>query len=356
MGNGGLSKERVAMELKVMTWNVENFFPVGVGAGPKTQAEYDAKLGTLARVIGAQDPDVVALQEVGDDSAHDLPRSIADLAQRLNGKNYAIEVSHHPDGRGIRVAFLLRKTLKATVGDEITDLPTQPPLVFQDLGGKPVTKMGRGAVHVRVQKNGAVLNVITAHLKSKLLEFPHGFSTKDEDLRVRVAAAALARRTAEAAALRMAVTQIRQGVPNEAVIVMGDMNDEPDAATTQMLCGPPGDQPFTKADGKLDGPSFDRKDANDVERLFNVTGFISQDRRYSRVFEGKKELIDHILVSANLVPQLDAAHKRHPVVDSLVDYGAEGPGGTLPSIPEDPHQRQGKPASDHAPVVATFEI
>ena len=44
------------MKLKVMTWNVENFFPVGVGAGPKTQPEYDAKLQTLASVIARPGP------------------------------------------------------------------------------------------------------------------------------------------------------------------------------------------------------------------------------------------------------------------------------------------------------------
>jgi hypothetical protein len=45
-------KEADRMKLTVMTWNLENFFPVGVGAGPATQDEYDAKLATLVQVIG----------------------------------------------------------------------------------------------------------------------------------------------------------------------------------------------------------------------------------------------------------------------------------------------------------------
>jgi hypothetical protein len=57
---------------------------------------------------------------------------------------------------------------------------------------------GRGAVRTRVNVANKPVHIITAHLKSKLLEFPgNQFSTKDEDLRVRVAAAALARRSAE---------------------------------------------------------------------------------------------------------------------------------------------------------------
>ena len=129
---------------------------------------------------------------------------------------------------------------------------------------------------------------------------------------------------------------------------MGDLNDEPLAATTEILYGPPGSQPGTGG--------FNRADNGDGQRLFNVTGLIPEGRRYSRVFEGKKELIDHIMVSLALVPQVDPSHKRPPQVDSLVDYGAGGPQGGLPSVTETPEVRKGKPASDHAPIVATFDI
>jgi endonuclease/exonuclease/phosphatase family metal-dependent hydrolase len=336
------------MRLKVMTWNVENFFPAGVGAGPKTKPEYDAKLAKLKSVIEAQDPDVVALQEVGD-VGHVMPRSLEDLVKALGPQKYTVAVSKHPDGRGIRVALLVRSTLHPSPQPEIVELPTEPPLVIEDLDGKTLTQMGRGAVHVRFQVGTLTVHAITAHLKSKLLEFPGGkFTTKDETLRVRVAGAALSRRTAEAAAVREAVSRLRVDASKEAVVVMGDLNDEPGAATTQLLYGPPGSQPGSGA--------FDIADAGDGERLFNVTGFIPADRRFSRIFQGEKELIDHILVSSNLVPTLDKTHKRHPTVDSLVDYGAGGAAGHLPSVPENPTERQGKPASDHAPVVATFEV
>ena len=52
-------------ELTVMTWNVQNLLPVGHAYGPKTPAEYQAKLVALAEVIDAAGPDVLALQEVG---------------------------------------------------------------------------------------------------------------------------------------------------------------------------------------------------------------------------------------------------------------------------------------------------
>ena len=42
-----------------------------------------------------------------------------------------------------------------------------------------------------------------------------------------------------------------------AVIVLGDLNDEEQAATTQILLGPPGSE--------IDTPGFDRPDQGDAE-------------------------------------------------------------------------------------------
>jgi hypothetical protein len=49
-------------EFRLMTWNVENLLAVGAEGGPGTQQELDAKLDSLAAVINAQQPDVLALK------------------------------------------------------------------------------------------------------------------------------------------------------------------------------------------------------------------------------------------------------------------------------------------------------
>ena len=56
-------------QFRVMTWNVENLFDVGDEDGPKTQAQFAAKIESLRAVIDAQQPHVLALQEVGSESA-----------------------------------------------------------------------------------------------------------------------------------------------------------------------------------------------------------------------------------------------------------------------------------------------
>jgi endonuclease/exonuclease/phosphatase family metal-dependent hydrolase len=195
--------------------------------------------------------------------------------------------------------------------------------------------MGRGALAVAVDFPGRPFQLVTAHLKSKLLEFPGGrFDTRDEDERARVGAYALFRRAAEAATLRTAATQRLAAGGDVAVVVTGDLNDTPQAATTQILLGPPGSE--------LGTTGFGRADRGDVQRLWNLAPRMPAGRDYSRVTHGRRELIDHILVSAALVRRL---HSVEAVIDEA-----------LPSVGADPAARRDAPSSDHAPVVASFDV
>jgi hypothetical protein len=76
-------------------------------------------------------------------------------------------------------------------------------------------------------------------------------------------------------------------------LVLGDLNDGPGAATTQLLYGSPGSQIGTGG--------FDHPDQGDRQRLWNLAARIPEAQRFSRKFEGRRELIDHILVSHALV-------------------------------------------------------
>ena len=48
---------------RVMTRNVENLFDVGDDDGPKTQAQFAAKIESLRAVIDAQQPHVLTLAQ-----------------------------------------------------------------------------------------------------------------------------------------------------------------------------------------------------------------------------------------------------------------------------------------------------
>ena len=65
--------------LKVMTWNVENLFRPAAGDPAAELQTYKDKLILLATVINTLAPDVVAMQEVGDDEpVNDLQNALND--------------------------------------------------------------------------------------------------------------------------------------------------------------------------------------------------------------------------------------------------------------------------------------
>lgn len=326
---------------KVMTWNLENLFLPGEGGGPDDEAAFDRKLKGLAATILDLAPDVLAVQEVGSEAAFGALRAA------LGGRYPHARLSSLPDGRGIRVGFL--SGLEIEAHEDFADFPAGPfgSVPGLDRFGDPEaeTRMGRGALRVRVRPTSDVpVDLITAHLKSKLLSFPSAsggarFAPEDEDERAVVAGLALVRRAAEAVTLRVRANALLSG-EGQALALLGDLNDVTDAATTQLLQGPPGSEIGTAG--------FDRTDLGDAARLFNLAPLIPEGRRFSRVYRGEGELIDHILVSGGLLP---GRPRRVPAVDSHVDLPA-----ALPSVTGDPGLRRDEPRSDHAPVTATFTL
>ncbi|ONI91709.1 endonuclease [Saccharothrix sp. ALI-22-I] len=311
----------------IATWNVENLFRPG-GDGPADQATYDGKLQALARTIADIAPDVLALQEVGS------PEALSDLVGTLGG-TWHQELSKHPDRRGIRVGFLSRHPL--TVIDDTATLPAElAPIQIADKPTPPSDELSRGALAVTVEPvAGFTLTLITCHLKSKLLTFPNGrFNPKDEGERARFGAYALYRRAAEATAVRELATKQLNGDHDERVIVLGDLNDEPHAASAQIFNGPTGSE--------IGRPGFDQPDNGDRQRLWNLAPRIPEDQRFSRKYRGRGELIDHIFVSHALLKPLPEARTKA--------------GQDLPSVTDDPAARRDDRGSDHAPVIATFTV
>jgi len=316
----------------VATWNLENLYRPGHEFGPVNDEVYRRKLDALADTMTEIDADILAVQEVGD------PAALADLVALLPDRWHDC-LSSHPDARGIRVGFMSRFAFLDTL--DITDFPESlgPVHVSDGTSADPLTtRMRRGALQVRVETEIGILHLITAHLKSKLLTFPgNRFTPRNEDERARVGAHAVDRRAAEAATVRIAATALLEAVnlppgPDPAVIVLGDLNDTEVAATTQILQGPPGARIGS-------GGRLPRSDSGAWARLWNVAPLIPEEHRFSRVFEGEGELIDHILISHRL---LDHLHSATAITDTISDISA------------DPTLRRGATNSDHAPIVARF--
>jgi endonuclease/exonuclease/phosphatase family metal-dependent hydrolase len=319
--------------ITVGTWNLENLFWPDDGFGPDDKSVYDGKLAALAATINAAGPDVLGLQEVG------RPEALADLVALLDGDwHTALSTwfeAHHP----IRVGVISRHPLRV-VEDTARFAPMLRPVQGGDDPQKTIAAMGRGVLGVDVDLPGAQsLTLLVCHLKSKLLSFPgpHGtsrFAPRDEAERARYAAYALYRRTAEAASVRVVVDDLLDDAAERRVVLVGDLNDEPSAATTQILYGPPGSQ--------LGTAGYLRPDRGDASRLWSLAPLIPEATRFSRVYQGRPELIDHILVSHALV---DRVRDVHIVTDRR-----------LPSIGDDPAERRAAHDSDHAPIFAAIDL
>lgn len=344
----------------VMTWNVQNLFLPSHNDGPDDQATFQRKLASLAAVIDQGQPHVLALQEVGPDGA--LGRLQAALTHQMP---HSIE--GQPDRRGIRVAFLSTEQFQSTrhlrpFPNLIRPVQTKDP-IFDDpntLEDESLTAMmGRGSLEVSVSIAGTLVTVITAHFKSKLISYARQrgvvggsrFKPNDEGERYRYAAYALYRRTGEAVTIRQRLNEILVD-PNDpgniaagtgrntALVFCGDLNDEVEAATTQIIQGPSGSEIGTGG--------FPRGDQSDGFRMWNLAPIlpdVGNEPAFTRRYKGRGELIDHIFASHVMVNP-----NNMPIARTIMTPDP------LPDMGDNPNARRNDPGSDHAAIVATFEV
>ena len=314
------------MALTITTWNVQN-----LASGDDV---FEEKIDFLASTLEGLGADIIALQEILDSAALDA------LAERLGFQQVAAE----PDGRGNRVGFLTRTAHSHAENVRDWRLPAGVQVRrFDDQGNVTILEqLSRPPLKITVQHEGREIDIINAHLKSKLLTFGGNFSTRNETLRAHTAYFALERRAAEAATLREHATELL-GAGRD-LIVLGDFNDGPEAATTQMLYGKPGSQPRGPEDATHAAGAFQRADAGDAQRLFNVTKLVDEPVRWTRRHNGQNELLDQILCSAGLMPRSGGLRQ----VPSVTILNEDTPGifGEHPTV--------SGIVPDHAPVTATF--
>ena len=353
----------------VMTWNLENLEQPAADAPADAKDRYQRKLQQISELIISAWPDLVGVQEILADPRNLTPPAFADLRAAL-GAEWNGCLSQRPDPRGIRVGWLARGQLSNPT--DVAVYPPQVPATTIDDDGNQITAITaakRGALAVTyTRSDGLTVHALTAHLKSKLLTFPgrdgqpSQFDTRDEALRARFGLYALNQRAAEAVTVRAWATEQLHGQGQQRhVLVCGDLNDTPQAATTQILLGPPGSQ--------LGTGGFHQPDRGDGNRLWNlapqmpagdpVTG--EGAANWSRINNGVKELIDQILVSHLLVHALDSTESlplegiksvtADPASLTNLEAPCDPPAGDCAVQPQPPDQAgPGTPPRPRRPV------
>lgn len=256
---------------------------------PFDPAEHDRKVAWLGAMLERLNADVVGVQEVWDESA--LKAAVV-----RSGLRYGLVAAPGAEAGATgtpRVGLATRLAVESL--ESIAAFAPAERVVVPEIGEharfeRPVLKA------VLRTRQGQLLHVLVVHLKSKrpkFLQDARGEPLEDRDdpkVVARAALRSLLMRGAEAAALRGIVVDLIRRT-REPLILLGDMNDAPHAATSQMIAA-------TQA------VAYDRE-ARDVA-LFHALDVqtepaLRRDLAYSHVHQGWPELIDQVWVSEEFV-------------------------------------------------------
>ncbi|MBJ7471284.1 MAG: lamin tail domain-containing protein, partial [Solirubrobacteraceae bacterium] len=255
-------------EVRVSGFNVENLFPPGseLDLHTVTQAEYDEKLQGLAIAIRdrLRGPEVVAVQEVGDSQGAAGGKSsqqvLDDLATEIGGYTaYALEGK---DSRGIDVGFLVKD------GVVVNGAPRQIAADRLTTGG-----LSCGDTAFLFDRPPLALDV-TLRAGTRLTIMSNHFASKSSVDGCRVQQANAVR--VEAEALKAAGTE---------VLAIGDFNAFED------------ESPLDEA--QVGGT------------LTNLWSQAPEQERYSFMFQGKLQTLDHALITDGLASKVTDVRYAH---------------------------------------------
>ncbi len=341
--DGGLTPESTtaagADELAIATFNVENLDP-GDGA---------ATFAALAAVIcdNLAAPDLLSLEEVQDDNGPtndavvdaDLTASllIAAIAEDCAVTYDYADVDPVDDqdggqpGGNIRVGFLYREDrglafverpgATGTTANLVQEGPSGPQLAFSPGRIDPTNAAfanSRKPLAGEFTYDGETLFVIANHFNSKGGDEPLFGRNQPPDRESEV------QRRQQATVVNDFVKSIMDADADANVVVLGDLNDFEFSEVLDIVAG---------------------------DELVNLTAGVADADRYTFIFEGNSQVLDHILVSEALADgaALDIVHSNIEFAGGVSDHDPQvafltlgGPGGGDPDPkPEDPKPDKG---------------
>ena len=307
-----------------------------------SQAEYDKKVAWMARRLQSIDADVWGFQELWH---HDSLVRVFEEAG-LNGEYTIIAPSDHT-GQRIICAAAVRRELLDGDPEWIDSFPDK--FTLQSGGDDAqtsdisvaLTRFSRPVLHfkVKARDDQESILVYVNHFKSKgpTKLFREGWYRDDSDFYKRHAeglggAISTIRRTAEASALRMILTEVMKDTQHP-VVVLGDLNDAQGSNTLNILTGQPR-YLFGLSSG---GGDIDLYSAGTLQEYRS-----QRDVYYTHIFNNTRESLDHILVSQEFY---DNSRKRIWAFDGMQVVNDH--------LNEDNHKETG--TTDHGIVKASFK-
>ncbi len=290
-----------ADEFTVASFNMERFYDAAAGSGDVvlTAEAFANRLNkaslVIRNVLGT--PDIIGLQEVEN---IEVLRALAEkvgrdaLAAGGSDPRYAGFVEKGNDAGSIEVGFLV-KTSRVSVSSVVQEgkdtvfvnpangqnerLNDRPPLLLR--------------ATVRLASAEYPVTVITNHLRSLI-----GVEDEKDGPRVR------AKRRAQAEFLARLIQARQSANPDERIVSLGDLNafqfNDGYVDVVGMIRG----QPASASETLLGGEDIVNPDLRNL--IETTPGF----QRYSFVFNGNAQALDHILVTSNIVARLEFARSN----------------------------------------------
>ena len=307
------------------------------------EESYKKKVAWTGRMIAELGADVWGFQELWHATALE---DVFKAAGRAGDYELMVPAGHA--GGSIVCGGAVRKDILVGTPEWIGAFPEK--FILQSGGDDAQTSGIDVAIHsfsrpvlhfrVRPRANGKAISVYVAHFKSKAPAkiYQEGWYRADKNYYSKHSAALGAavstiRRTAEAAALRMILTEEMKGNENP-VVVLGDLNDSQHSNTLNILTGQP--------NYLLSGLSMGGSDT-----ALYTAGMLQQYRSlrdvyYTHVHQNVRESLDHILVSQEFY---DNSRKRLWAFKGLELFNDH--------LNIEDHKADG--TSDHGMIKATFE-
>lgn len=330
--------------LSFTTFNLYNLnrpgLPLYKNSRPWTDEEYARKIDYSARMLTLLGSDVYGFQELWHSDA------LADvLAEAGMTDDYEMLVPPGHAGGKIVCAAAVRTT---TLDGDPEWIERFPETFRMSSGGDDaqtsdisvtLDRFSRPVLHFKIKprENAASIHVFVCHFKSKgpTQIFREPWYDRDNYSRHSEAIGSglsTIRRTAEATALRMILTEFMKDT-DEPVVVLGDVNDGLLSNTLNILTG----QPRYLMGSSTGGGDTDLYTAQTLQQYRST-----RDVYYTHVFQNERESLDQILVSQEFY---DNSRKRIWAFKELVVQNDH--------LNFDEHRELG--SNDHGVIRATFQ-
>lgn len=328
--------------MRIATFNLESLDLV-----PGSEAAFERRAAVLRPQLEALRADILCLQEVnGQHVAGESGRALAALERLLAGTSYG---GYHRFASPARPASP-DKPAKEGVADVhnlviLSRWPAResealrhrlvPPLPYRSLTGEPEEARGlmlewdRPLLHAVFETAaGAALHVLNLHLRSPLASPIPGQKLSAGSWRSLAGwaegyFAATLKRSGQALEARLRVEQIFDSEPAALIAVCGDLNAGEEETPARILQARVEDSGNAALAGRA---------------LEALEGRLPAERRFTVLHGGRRRMLDHILCSPAL-----AARCRAVAADNE-------------QLPDEATMADDEPRSNHAPLMAEFEL